>query len=510
MERRRRNRLTRAATAGFIPALRTVGVTLAVVLTAAAIASAPAAHAATSVPINVGSASVGPAVAAGFVGLATEYWDVEKEVGTDPTDPDVPFEQIARNLAPYGGLTLRIGGDSTDWTWWPIPGLKQPPWVRFTMTPTLAAVTKKLADDLHAHLIVGINMESDNLRIADTEVRELASHLGPSVPTTYEVGNEPELYSKFPFYDDTAGQPVLGRAKGYSFEDIAAQWDHIADALPGVRLAGPGYSSLNALPDVGQFLDSTRHLSLLTVHSYPLRATRCGGGSLQESQLFEPTSLEELAAQVGSWTSLARRHGVPVRVDEMNSVTCGGVPRFSNSFGPALWALNILPLYADAGAAGVNFQTRPLTAQNLVQTSETHSGWQVQVQPEYYGLLTFAQLTPPGSHMLQIPAMPDGLYAWAVRTPHGQTNVVVTNVTASTTTVAIRAHGVRGAASMEALRAASGRLQATGGVTLGGQKISPSTGQLTGKAITTTVRSSHGEYDVRVPAESAAIITFTH
>ena len=56
----------------------------------------------------------------GFVGLATEYWNVEKEVGTDPNKPDAAFEQIVRNLAPYGGLSLRIGGDSTDWTWFPI------------------------------------------------------------------------------------------------------------------------------------------------------------------------------------------------------------------------------------------------------------------------------------------------------------------------------------------------------------------------------------------------------
>ena len=37
-------------------------------------------------------------------------------------------------------------------------------------TPTWAAVTKKLADDLHAHLIVGINMEADSPGIARGEI----------------------------------------------------------------------------------------------------------------------------------------------------------------------------------------------------------------------------------------------------------------------------------------------------------------------------------------------------
>jgi hypothetical protein len=450
---------------------------------------------------------VGPAVAPGFVGLATEYWDVEKEVGTNPAEPDKAFEQIVRNLAPYGGLSLRIGGDSTDWTWWPVPGEKQPPWVRWTMTPTWAAVTKRLADDLHAHLIVGINLEADSATVAGTEVREISSHIGSSVPITYEVGNEPELYSKFAFYNNEHGLPVLGRPKGYPLASIASQWSQIADALPRVRLAGPGYSSFNALPAVSQFLDSTSKLSLLTVHSYPLRSTRCGGKP-KESGLFQPSSLQGLAGELGYWTSVAREHSIPVRVDEMNSVTCGGMPQLSDSFGPALWALNILPLYAEAGAAGVNFQTRPYTAQNLTQTSDTRSGWQVHVQPEYYGLLAFAQLTPPGSHLLHVSGMPAGLLAWAVSKPHGQETVVVTNVTANTTTAGIQAADARGAATVEALRAASGRLRATEHVTLGGRTISPSTGQLTGTPVTTTVQSLHGTYDVKVPANSAAIVTF--
>jgi hypothetical protein len=187
-----------------------------------------------------------------------------------------------------------------------------------------------------------------------------------------------------------------------------------------------------------------------------------------------------------------------------------GCPASATHFGPALWALNILPLYAEAGAEGVNFQTRPSTAQNLIQTRDTHSGWSVQVQPEYYGLLAFAQLTPPGSHLLQVSSMPAGLYAWGAWTPRGKTNVVVTNVSGGTTTVQIRAAGARGAATVEDLRAVSGGLQSAGRVTLGGQSLSQSTGQLTGTPATTTVHSSRGAYDVKVPAASAAIVTFAH
>jgi hypothetical protein len=484
---------------------------LAVLGAALAVAATPAASAAklASAPmtVTVGSAAVGPAVPAGFVGLATEYPDVEKEVGTNPLEPDVAFEQIVRNLAPYGGLTLRIGGDTSDWAWWPISGMATPPWVRWTITPTWAAVTKKLAADLHAHLIVGVNMEADSPKIASTEVQEISARLGSSIPTTYELGNEPELYSKFPFYHDKHGRPVLGRAKSYSFPNITTQWDQLAASLPHVKLAGPGYSGLGALPDVSQFLGSSHQLSLLTVHSYPLKAARCGG-SADEAHLFEPTSLQQLATEVSAWARVAHQHSVPVRVDEMNAITCGGTPGFSNTLGPALWALNILPLYAEAGAQGVNFQDRPYTAQNLIQASQTHSGWQIQVQPEYYGLLAFAKLTPPGSRLLKVSQTPGGMFSWAVRTPRGQTTVVLTNVTAGAATVAVQGAGARGAATVQILRASSGALQATGGITLGGQSISPRTGQLTGTPATTKISSLHGAYNVTVPAASAAIVTF--
>lgn len=483
---------------------------LAACATAAAIASAAGRHEATApvTAIHVSNNTTGPSIAAGFVGLATEYWNVEAEVGTDPSKPDATFEQVARNLAPDGGLSLRIGGDSTDWTWYPIPGMKTPPWVRWTMTPTWAAVTKRLASDLHAHLIVGLNMEARSAKIAAAEVHEIQHGIGGSVPITYELGNEPELYDHFPYYHAANGAAVLGRPKTYSLTQMAAEWDQLADALPAAKLAGPGYSGLSALPYVAQFLGSTKRLRLLTLHTYPLKSTRCDPSAhLQESQLFDAQSLTGLAAGLQSWASLAHQYGVGLRVDEINSVTCGGQPGFTATFGPALWALNILPLYAADGINGVNFQTRPFTTQNLIQPHYTTAGWRVLVQPEYYGLLAFAQLTPPGSKILQVSQSKSGLLTWAVRTPQGQTHVVVTNVGSSNVKVAIKAPNTSGSATAEALTA-SGGLTGTRGVTLGGQTIDPYTGNLAGTPRTTTVRDANGAYDLTVPAASAEIVTF--
>ncbi len=462
------------------------------------------------IQLTVGNAYPGPPIRAGFVGITTEFRDMFTEVGTDPTLPDRAFEQILRNLAPDGGFDLRIGGDTTDWTWWPVAGMAHPPWARFTLTPTWMAVAQKLLEDLHAHLIVGINMEADNPLVSAAEVQAIQSGIGPSVPTTFELGNEPELYSKWPFYiiKAPARVTVYGRSRSYSFRQITTEWDRLAAHLGPIRLAGVGYSSFRALPHVEQFLHASPNLSLLTLHTYALTPQKCQqGGQLQESRLFDAHSLQGLAGEVGAWSTVGRQNRVALRVDEINAVTCGGLVNFSDTMGPSLWALNVLPLYARTGVTGVNFETRPGTAQNLIQTATSGSGWQVSVQPEYYGMLAFAQLTPPGSRILEVTPMPSGLLAWAVQTPGHTVNIVVTNVTGHAQRVAIQAGVARGSATSEALASSARRLAATTGVTLGGQAISPQTGRLAGKRVVSHVTPHKGIYDITVAPASATILS---
>ncbi|MDE3134457.1 MAG: hypothetical protein KGL15_10345 [Acidobacteriota bacterium] len=472
--------------------------------------SLPAATPTAPVDVAVGGVYTGPPIRAGFVGTTVEFRDLFKEVGRDPRAPDAAFEQALRNLAPAGGVDLRIGGDTTDWTWWPVHGMARPPWARWTLTPTWMAVTQRLLEDLHAHLIIGINMEAGNATVASTEVAAIKAGIGPTVPTTFELGNEPELYPKWPFYITKSGQTVYGRPSNYSFPQITEEWDKLAAQLGHIRLAGVGYSSFRALPYVPQFLHSTRALSLLTLHTYALTPQNCQqGGQLKESSLFAPGSLQKLAGRVGQWVALGRQDNVPVRVDEINAVTCGGLANFSDTMGPGLWALNILPLYAQAGLTGVNFESRPGTAQNLIQPTATTSGWQVSVQPEYYGMLAFARLTPPGSRILDASTTPSraGVLAWAAQTPAHTVNIVVTNTTSQPQPVAVQAGDASGPASAEALIDAAGSLAATSGVTLGGQTISPQTGELTGMPLRSQVTPQDGSYDITVAPASATILS---
>jgi hypothetical protein len=147
-------------------------------------------------------------------------------------------------------------------------------------------------------------------------------------------------------------------------------------------------------------------------------------------------------------------------------------------------------------------------AQDLIEPELTTAGWQVAVQPEYYGMLAFAKLTPPGSRILGVSDLDtDGLLAWAVETPQHTEHIVVTNFGSYAQRVAISAARTKGPATTEVLKDSAGTLTATTGVTLGGQAISPQTGQLIGTPVTARVRRKRGAYDVNLAPATATILT---
>src|SRR5579884_129701 len=142
------------------------------------------------------SLTVGPTtgrtIPPGFLGLSLEYPAVEAYAGTDPHAINPVFVQLIRNLSPGQAPSLRIGGDTTDWTWWPVPGVSKPHGIRYTLTPTWVRVTRALAREENARLILGINLELDSARDAAAEARTLVNGIGRGSIAGLEPGNEPE------------------------------------------------------------------------------------------------------------------------------------------------------------------------------------------------------------------------------------------------------------------------------------------------------------------------------
>ena len=457
--------------------------------------------------VIVQSAAVGPAIAPGFVGMTMEYRNLEELVGSNPAALDPAYLQLLRQLAPGQRRVLRFGGDSTDWTWWPVAHMRKPPGVRYSLTPGWLRVAGALSSQLDAHLILGINLEADNRVVAKAETRALIARLGHKSIDAIEIGNEPELYGTFGWYRSASGLPVPGRPRDYSEADFTHEFSSFARALPPVPLAGPSSGAATWLADLGGFLRDEPRVRVATVHAYPLK--HCGTTPVTIAELLSDQSSHGLAVQLAPLVADADAHHVPLRVDEINAVSCGGQRGVSDTFGSALWALDTLFELAKLGVYGVNIQSVPNTINEMLGASLHRGTWKVRVHPEYYGLMMFAQAAPPGSRVLTVTGpVPVGVKVWATHDPDGHVRIVVINKhLRATETVRLRIGPGHGTASVQQLRAPS--VGAKTGVTLGGQTFgaTTSTGVPEGRSTAGTLAPQDGTYVVHVPGASATMLT---
>ncbi len=458
--------------------------------------------------IDVGSDPVGRPIPPGFVGLSLEYSTLEVYAGTRSRAIDPVLVNLIRGLAPGQRPSLRIGGDSTDWTWWPVPGMRQPPGVRIVIGPRFGGVLGALAKTTGAQLILGIDLEADSRRLAAVEASRLMQSVGRPSVRALELGNEPELYGTWPWRITRAGQRIIGRAADWGMASYTANFRAIASGLPDVPLAGPALGGPEWIRRVGEFLSGEPPLKLVTVHTYPLQA--CDTPLVRPtyptiSHLLAPRAAEGLADRLAATIRLAHDAGLSLRVDEINSVSCGGASGVSDTFASALWGLDTMFALARAGADGVNVHTFQRATYALFRLYRRHVRWVGEVSPEYYGLLMFARAAPPGSRLLNVTGADGSLRTWATLARDGTTRIVLINEGASSRVVAVHAANTP-LARYEALRAPG--LRARGNVTLGAESFGEitTTGSLPAPR-RIVVRAARGAYVLRLPAASAVMLT---
>ncbi|HEY2259650.1 MAG TPA: glycosyl hydrolase family protein [Solirubrobacteraceae bacterium] len=485
---------------------RWVAAAMVVVLASAGISLALAAPGRKLPTFTVGRATVGAAIPNGFVGLSMEPRGLETYAGSNPAAVNAAFVALVRNLAPGQTPVLRIGGDGTDWTWYPVAHMRRPPGVKFDLNRRWLKVASAVAKALGARLILGVNLEANSRRVAAAEGRAFVSAIGRPAIRAFEVGNEPELYGSFGWYRNAAGLAVTGRPRGYDFAAYKHDFSSFAAALPRIALAGPSSGSVVWNAQLGSFLASEPRVRLVTLHAYPLK--HCSSSSHPSTnQLLAPAASAGLAASLAHYVAVARRHRLAVRIDELNGISCGGVRGVSDSFASALWVLDALRHLAQTGVAGVNIHTVPNTINEVIGAGQVNGTGQATVHPEYYGMMMFAQAAPAGSRLVRIggPALP-GVTVWATRAADGHVRVVLTNRRAPARDVKVRIPGGHGPGLLERLQAPN--LRSASGVTLGGQSFGGQTasGQLAGPRTVSVVKPSSGGYVVTLPGGSAALL----
>jgi len=471
--------------------------------------------------VTISSTPSGNAVPGAFVGISLEYGTVASAERPGPGGADPVLAQLIRHLSPGYAPIIRVGGDSGDKTWWPVPGLSRPRGVDYALTPAWLADARALARSARARLILGINLETDSTQVAATEARHLLAGIGLRKIEALEIGNEPELYSGIPWYVTHAGQRVFARPPTYSLTDYMKEFEKIAGALPAVPLAGPSTGADAWIAGLGQLLAANPTLRLATFHAYALdrhgdafRGHDCSTAIGEPAHpsvaaLLDSYASQDLVQGALPYIAIAHRHGIPFRIDEMNAITCAGAPGVSNTAASALWVLDELFQLARAGVDGVNIHTWRGSAGKLFNVRYRNGRWVGTVAPEYYGMLMFVQAAPPGSRLLSTGRANVGpVRTWAVLAPDHSVRVVLINDSLKHTRwVLVRPPAPSRQADLKRLEAPSA--YARTGMTLAGQSFGArtATGVLAGAVHATVLRPVAGAYLVRLPAASAALIT---
>jgi hypothetical protein len=474
------------------------------------------------IPVTVGTTLSGASIAPGFLGVAIEYSEVPQLAGPSPSSVNPVFRRLLANLNPGGYASIRIGGISTDRSWWPVPGMARPPGITYNLTPRWAQDAQALARATGATLIPGIELEADSTRISAVEARQLLARIGRRYIQAFEIGNEPPLYTNIPWYRELdgrrlpwyaqAGVPVLSRPLSWSIDSFIAEFRATVRALPRVPIAGPALGKASWLDAFAQTFGRRSRVRMITYHAYGLNQCIRNPRSVKYpsvSNLLSFDASRSLLYGTADALQAAQRAGQIVRVAEMGAVTCGGTAGVSDSFASALWLLDALFDMAAHGVAGVNVHSFPGAYGALFDFARARGRWLGSVEPIYYGALAFARAAPAGAQLLGLTneGRPN-LRAWATRTPSGTVNVVLINDSLQgQSRVALRVAAVAGAACAQWLRASSA--YATSGVTLGARSFGAQTATGTLAApVRLEIRPSRGVYHVTLPRSSAVLLTF--
>jgi hypothetical protein len=478
--------------------------------------------------ITVGTSTSAPAVAKGFVGMSIEYQSIAADAGP-ATDPNRVFDALLANLNPGTRPVVRIGGDSTDHTWYPIRGVSSKG-LSFALTPAWLSSVARFAKATDAKLILGINLEANSAKLAAAEARALLNQIGAAHILQWEVGNEPNLYASFPWYvtvPDDAKTGVFVRSRSYSFSDYLNEFHATGAVLPDIPLAGPALGSPVWMANLGQMLRTESDVADVTYHAYPLNCFAAKGNPAYPSiaDLLSRTASDGLADGVAPFAKQALAAGRSFRVDELNSSACGGSSGVSDTFASALWVTDTLFAMASKGVSGVNIQDFNSSRYKPFGFSQVNGKWVAQVEPMYYGMQLFSRAAPAGSKLLSVSSTgADAVRAWAARTPTGSSSrgartVTLINDSAShAETVKVRVPGATGGTLVRMLASGSGSGSGSGnggvgakhGISLAGLSYgdSTTTGQPQGREESAAITpAADGTYHVSLPAASAVLLT---
>ena len=341
--------------------------------------------------------------------------------------------------------------------------------------------------------IYGVNFQLGNVTASSAEAAYVMSQCSSSI-LGIEIGNEPDKFGTW----------------------VSQQTDYekFADAIlatPGALLVGPACTSKAAVLFSAPFADSVTakypgKLTLLTQHSYVAAAnsSACSVPNLQ-------TTTTQLTDIFDTIQAAATKNNLPGwRMDENNTCSGHGQQGVSDTFIASLWAIDYMFEVAKRGGSGINFHNgengQDGTVPFYYEPLKEDKGAVAQVQPEYYGMLLFAEAGAGSMVSATVTTSAQSFTAWAIKA-NGFTSVVLNNRNASTgVNATVNLGSVVSSASAIYLEAtpAGNLTAAAGNVTLAGANVSVAGAWPRNAPYIQTV--SENNVSVYVPAASAALV----
>jgi hypothetical protein len=302
---------------------------------------------------------------------------------------------LLRSLGPG---VLRLGGASADTrVAWTDSRTPVPSWASAVLDRHVLRGIARLAARSNWRVLLTLGLVHFDPRAAAREAAAARSILGRWL-AGIEIGNEPDSYARH------ALRPAPWTPARYEAE-VSAYRHAIARSAPGTPLAGPGVSGSRAFQRWGPAEARRQRPILLTGHHYPLRCDAVPAPSIEDLLSGQTRALEERS--LGRFLSVSRKRAIGFRMDETNTVSCGGTPGISNTFAAALWAVGYIGRALAAGAVGVNLQGNPANCLGYsplcAASPEQLSRGALRAQPQWYGLLLLSKLQgsrPLATHLL--------------------------------------------------------------------------------------------------------------
>jgi hypothetical protein len=429
--------------------------------------------AATPLTFTVFPDSLAHDIPSDFVGLSFEAGHIGDTVQFSLSD-----STVYRLLRQIGPGVIRIGGNSVDKDTLPFDSTK---YNRFF------AFVKKTGWKLMQGLTLGTFDTVKAVRVASLAASSMKSNL-----YSFEVGNEPDLFSR------NGLRPTTWGLSDYEneFEEYETA---IRKPLPTAPFSGPTTASSTTTWVVPFASKEAANIMLLTQHYYA--EGPAGDSTVTMGRLLSRATRTSLIKSMALVANAAQAAHVPARISECNSVYSGGQKGVSDVFGASLWAADFMFTLAQAGITGVNFHGGGTG--NYTPIAISSSGV-VSVRPEYYGIL-FYKFSASGRFVKG--RMSDtlaniGIYPLLCGTDSMRV-ALINKDSLIPYEVTIAGIPYNGTGSLVRLVAPS--LHSTTGLKMGGDSIG--TGLPWAPSVFEIVPNSAGSYTVSIPAASAGVLT---